>query len=65
MSLIINDLKRSDEQQYVCQATNVVSTATSTVSLSVLGMCLYSFASDSLQYSYTFNGYRKSSIYAL
>lgn len=34
---MISNLQGSDQQQYTCQATNLVSTDTATVSLSVLG----------------------------
>ena len=40
LSLVIRDLQGNDQQQYVCEATNVVSMDTSTVSLTVLGQTL-------------------------
>jgi hypothetical protein len=37
LTLVIRDLQESDQQLYVCRATNIVSTARAAVSLSVLG----------------------------
>ncbi len=39
MSLVISELIGSDQQQYVCQASNLVSVNNAVVSLSVLGLC--------------------------
>ena len=37
MFLVIRDLRGSDQQQYICRATNIVSMDTALVSLNVLG----------------------------